>query len=113
MTIAAAFAIPEQVRAETLLFEGGGVTVLASTRGTAGRCLLCGHTSRRPHSAGHRSADGTAQPTGGTIGASQVSFRAAVGASCSGQHRSNDRAFPTGSAFDLLDEIAQWDAASG
>jgi transposase len=44
------FGIPERFHAEVLAFEGGGVTVLASTRSTAARCSLCGCISRRPHS---------------------------------------------------------------
>ncbi|MDP9477182.1 MAG: ISL3 family transposase, partial [Actinomycetota bacterium] len=44
------FAFPDRFRAEALIFEGGGVTILASTPGTSARCPLCGHVSRRPHS---------------------------------------------------------------
>ncbi len=44
------FAVPEQLHIEALVFEGGGVTILASTCAAASACPVCGRPSRRVHS---------------------------------------------------------------
>jgi transposase len=48
------FAIPERIRAEALIFEDGGVTVLASADAVSPRCPACGQPSRRTHSRYYR-----------------------------------------------------------
>ncbi len=48
------FAIPERIRAEALIFEDGGVTVLASADAVSPRCPACGQPSRRLHSRYYR-----------------------------------------------------------
>ncbi len=48
------FAIPERIRAEALIFEDGGGTVLASADAVSPRCPACGQPSRRPHSRYYR-----------------------------------------------------------
>ncbi len=50
MRTSISFAVPEQLHIEALVFEGGGVTILASTCAAASACPVCGRPSRRVHS---------------------------------------------------------------
>ncbi len=49
------FAIPKQLRVETLMLQRGGVTVLTSTRESSARCPTCARCSGRVHSTYTRS----------------------------------------------------------
>ena len=49
MNEAARRTVPEGLRVEGLLLEGGGLTVRASAEGEAAECPSCGGTSRRVH----------------------------------------------------------------
>lgn len=50
MEISARFAIPQQLHVGALVFEQGGVTILASPQESHPRCPECGHSAHRVHS---------------------------------------------------------------
>ncbi len=50
MEISARFAIPQQLHVGALVFEQGGVTILASPQEAHPRCPECGYPARRVHS---------------------------------------------------------------
>ena len=50
MQMSASFAIPPQLPVEALVFEQGGVTVIASPQEPYPRCPTCDYPARRVHS---------------------------------------------------------------